>query len=201
MEADREHTDSLSRFFGVDRVDGIKKKLAEILTGDDYKDFRKEAELWIDTINVPGIAGVIVDRVDDLMITPLAPALKKVYVEADIVDRYLDPDNYDPQETVTVELADHTVKSTHAPHLDIVVNGQKMPLLKLDIKLDLDLKGLILTIRDARIWKIAPGSCKGSGSVTFCGISLLKKESETYELPSMEFADGIPIASRVRRTR
>lgn len=192
MDAKRESDDSLSRFFGG--VDGMKKKLAEVLTSDEYSGFRKEAVGWIETVEIPGVAGMIVDRIDDVMETPVAPALRKVYGKSNVLYRYLDRDKYDPEETITVELAEHTVASNHAPHLDVIINGKELPPLKLDIKLALDLKGLILTIRDARIWKISPGSCKGSGSVTFYGKSLLKKESASYALPAIEFDHGIPIA-------
>ena len=137
---------------------------------------------------------MIAQHADVLLDTPLTPTLKKVYSQTNLLNRYLDPDNYDAEEVILVELAEHDVKSTHAPELDIVINGQSVGALRFDIELVLALKGLVLKIQDAKIIGIMPGSCQGIGAISFYGLVLVQKESETVELPEIDLKEGIPIA-------
>ncbi len=194
MEVKQKDQDSLRRFFGSDKVDTFKKKLAEVMTSDEYAEIQQEASSRLSTIKWPGAAGMIAQHADALLDTPLTPALKKVYSQANILNRYLDRDNYDPEEVVLVELAQHEVKSTHAPELDIVINEQSVGAIQINIELVLAFKGLILKIQDAKIKEIIPGSCQGKGTISFYGKVLIQKESETLELPAIDLKDGIPIA-------
>ena len=196
MEAKQHDQDSLRRFFGGEKVDSFKKNLAEFLTSDDYSGIRQEAGKQLRSMKWPGAAGKIAEHADLLLDTPLTPIFKRVYLQTNILHRYLDRDNYDPEEIVLAELANHEVKSTYSPKLDIVINEQPVGSLTFDIELALVLKGLVLKIQDAKIIGIIPGSCHGRGTISFYGHALVQKESESVDLPALDFKEGIPIAPR-----
>jgi len=186
---------SLLQFFGSDRVQDLKSGLAQYMKSDDYAELKKEVTGQLSTIKWPGAVDKIAAQVDTLLDSPLSDTLTKVYSESNVLAKYTDPEHYDPDEVVLVELTEHAIDSTHAPHLDIVINGQRIGQLTLDVALQLELKGLILKIQNARIMEINPGTCTGSGTVSFYGQTLVKKESEPVSLLGpIDLGEGIPIA-------
>ena len=187
--------DSVRRFFGHERVDGMKKGLSSFMTSDEYTELRQEINTGLARMPWPGAVEKIVEKTDELLDIPLFPILGKVYSQANLFTRYLDRDAYDAEESILVELADHAVDSSHEPHLDIEINGKLIGALKLNISLRLELKGLILKIQDAHIREIRPGACQGTGEVTFYGKVLMEKQSEEYKfLGPIDLGEGIPIA-------
>jgi hypothetical protein len=60
--------------------------------------------------------------------------------------------------------------------------------------LKLKLKGAMLDIRDGKIIEILTGSCTGSGSIQYAGITILEKKTAPYTLPAtLNLGEGITI--------
>ncbi len=185
---------SLRQVFSGGEVDAFKQRLAEVLTSDEYSELREEVGSRLRAMPWAGAVNKIVEQADALLDTPVSQGLLAVYAKANVLNRYLNREEYDPEEVVLAELAQHTLTSTHEPHLDVVINGQSVARLKLDVELKLALKGLILKIQDARIKEITPGTCRGSGRISFYGKVLLQKESEEVSLGTFDLGEGVPIA-------
>ncbi len=185
---------SLRHVFGDTEVDAFKKQLTEVLTSDEYRDLRKEVTSKLRAMPWHGAVKKIVENADALLETPVSQSLLAVYSKANLLNRYLDREKYDQEEVVLVELAEHTLTSKHEPHLDVVINEQSIAQLKLDVELELALKGLILKIQDARIKEITPGTCKASGKISFHGKVLAQKESKEVSLGTYDLGEGVPIA-------
>lgn len=106
---------------------------------------------------------------------------------------YRDKEN-PPEGYYTVTLLEHTLVSKHAPTIQPVIDQIPLAKLKFDVLLKLKLGGGKLYIRDSMIQKARTGTCTGSGSIAFKGITFLKKETDTYDLPGeMVFDPPIPI--------
>lgn len=82
-----------------------------------------------------------------------------------------------------VTLTEHTIESTHNPTIQPVIGDLELPELQFDITLELNIEGVLLYIREARIMKAAPGLCTGSGTIEFKENKLLEKETKTFKLP------------------
>ena len=194
MEPPPRNSDSLRQVFGGASVETFKKNLAEVLTSDEYAALREEAGEHLGALPWPGAARQIAQEAALLVDTPLTPALKKVYGSANLLHRYLDRSQYDPEEVIVVELAEHTITSSYAPTLDVVINEYPIPALRLDVEVALALKGLILKIQDATIRQITPGTCQASGTIAFHGHVLAEQQSAPLVLPPLDLGDGLPIA-------
>ena len=109
--------------------------------------------------------------------------------------QYRDKKKYPPGETYLVPLLEHTVISKHSPTIQPVINNVELPTkIKFDIVLKLKLKGAILDIRDGKIIEILTGSCTGSGSIQYAGITILEKKTAPYTLPAtLNLGEGITI--------
>lgn len=185
---------SVREVFGETEITALKKRLAAFLVDGEYARWREGLAGALASVPWPAAVEAVADMVDVFLDTPFAPPLKKVYAESKIVQRYLNREDYDPEETVLVELAQHTVETSRSPRLDVTVNGAPVGSLVLDIEITLDLKGLVLTVQDARIKKVSPGTCEATGTVSFYGKTLAKKEAEPIKLPPLDLGEGVPIS-------
>lgn len=111
------------------------------------------------------------------------------------IAKYQDRRKYPPGESHVVPLLEHTVVSKHSPTIQPVVNGKELPIkLKFDVVLKLKMKGAMLSIRDGKIMEILVGSCIGSGSIQYSGVTILEKETAPYTLPgTINLGEGITI--------
>jgi len=97
--------------------------------------------------------------------------------------RYTDRSKYAPDETVLVEITQHTVTSTHKPSLDIVMNGEKIDNVEFELKLTITIDGAVLTIRDGRILAVSPGACKVGGKLKCEDYTIFKRDSAPVRVP------------------
>ncbi len=110
------------------------------------------------------------------------------------LERYRDRAKYPPHETFSVPLAEHTLKSSHKPHIEVRVDGAKKGQIDFAIDVEIAVKGMVLEIRDARIRKIRTGQCTAKGTFSCEGLKLAERESGPLKLPgTLDLGEGIEI--------
>ena len=125
-------------------------------------------------------------RIEDILL----PTWKK-YLS---LRKYLDKEKYPPEKVSLVPIAEHTVRSEHHPYIEFRINDQPAGKIAFCITVSLMAKGMILVIRDGRIWEIRTGECSARGSITCEGIPNAEKSSEIVPLPgAISFAEGVPV--------
>jgi hypothetical protein len=98
------------------------------------------------------------------------------------------------KETEFFPLADHTIHAETHPYLEVRI-GSSTSTIILDVSADLELRGLILKIKNGRITSIESGSCEGRGEVKYKQLTLLNPQFDHLELPGrVNLGPGIPIA-------
>lgn len=116
--------------------------------------------------------------------------------------KYTDRSKYKPEDINFVELVKHTVKSSHKPKVELLVNGISVGEVEFDVALEFPIKGAILKVQDAHIKEVRALSCKGSCKIKYGEFELLKRESQEFYMPgSVDFGEGylIPGASAAER--
>ena len=109
--------------------------------------------------------------------------------------RFTDPHQYAPDETILVELTTHVVSSQHKPYLDLFVKDRVCGRLDFRVEIALRLEGVVLTIKDGKIWQATTGSCTASGRIACAGQKLSARESAPMQLQRpLVFDRPIPIA-------
>lgn len=107
---------------------------------------------------------------------------------------YLDKEKYPPEKTSLVPIAEHTIRSEHHPYIEFMINEQPAGKITFCITVSLLAKGMILVIRDGRIWEIKTGECSARGTITCEGIPIAEKSSEVVPLPgAIRFSEGVSI--------
>lgn len=134
-------------------------------------------------LNVSGAFTTIAARIPDMLHLDLGAILVGSWKKVSEFQRYADPSEYPPDETIFVKLGQHTVTSSHRPHLDIVVDGVKVDTVPFELRLTLTLDTALLTIRAGEVLAVAPGACRAAGQFTCEGYPLVKRESKAIKLP------------------
>jgi hypothetical protein len=187
------NADSLLRFLSSAVGPGLETRFAQLLGSAELIQFAGLLRGQLSA--VPGALADISKGLWNLLDIRVSEVLVKVWNESGVLKKYLDPDEYKPEDTVLVELAEHEIQSEHHPSLEILINGQKELEIVIDVKLELSVSGMILKIQDAKIKELKTGWCKAKGAVSCKGLKLLERDTGEIELPgSIEFGEGIPIA-------
>jgi len=121
----------------------------------------------------------------------------KVWNDGGLFRKYLDKGAYPPDETIEVALADHSVTSRHQPRIELLLNGQPVYPIVLDVAVTVTVHGAVIEVRDGRIMKVRTGELKGEGDLKWEGFLLASEKLKPIQLPGVkEFGDGgIPIVA------
>ena len=121
--------------------------------------------------------------IPDLLEVDLGSVLAGAWKKGSELRRFVDAHQYAPNETILVELTTHVVTSQHRPHLDVFLNDQPCGRLDFTVEIALRVEGVVLTIKDRKIWKATTGACTASGRITCEGQTLSERESAPMQLP------------------
>jgi hypothetical protein len=138
---------------------------------------------WTSTI--PDLAPKVCELLDIKIPDVLIAAWKKV---ADI-QAVLEKSKKTPDETVYLELAQHTINSEHKPSIDVKIKGATVKKIELIIQLGFNLKGFLLKIQNGAITEMQTGQCEAKGTIKYGSLPVAEKKLEPIKLP---FAIPIP---------
>jgi hypothetical protein len=138
------------------------------------------------------------EKVEGLLNVDIVDVLCSAWNQYRFLQQFRDKNKYGPDETILVPLARHSVRSVHRPIMEFMLNDVTLGRLEFEIDLRLDLEGVLLKVRDGKIWEIKSGHCSGKG-VCKCGdVTLMTKETPKFDLPGrvkLEKAVEIPAIS------
>jgi len=184
---------NVQSIFGDRGARVLKSRLSQLWSCDELRELVQLFKMPL--AGYLGASGDLAKGLWDLLDLDISDILIKTWNEAGIMKKYLNPAEYDPNTEVSVALSEHKINSEHKPKLEILLDGNSLFEVVLDVSLEFSLGGIVLKIKDAQITDIETGTCKASGTVSYKGLELLKKESGDIDLPgSLHFEKAIPIA-------
>jgi len=132
---------------------------------------------WMAT--VPDLAPKVCELLDIKIPDVLTAAWKKV---ADI-QAVMEKSKKTPDETIYLELAQHTINSEHKPSIDVKIKGATVKKIELVIQLGFNLKGFLLKIQNGAITEMETGQCEAKGTIKYSGLTIAEKKLEPIKLP------------------
>ena len=132
---------------------------------------------WMSTI--PDLAPKVCELLDIKIPDVLITAWKKVKD----LQAVLEKSKKTPDETVYLELAQHTINSEHKPSIDVKIKGATVKKIELAIQLGFNLKGFLLKIQNGAIKEIHTGQCEAKGTVKYGGLTVAEKKLAPIKLP------------------
>ena len=156
------------------------------------------ASKHLEDAGAKGPGSVLTERaltqLDALLDVDLSSILAGAWNRAREVRAYGERSRTDPEKDFLLGLSEHSIRSTHKPYFDIVVNGVRDGRITFDVDVGLKLKGFQLLIRDGRILAVTTGPCEASGKVSVDGFVLLEEKSRPVALPGrIDLGEGLVI--------
>jgi citrate lyase gamma subunit len=100
----------------------------------------------------------------------------------------------------TVPLQAHSIRTQLEPHIEIQF-GDFVHRIVLDVLLDFELLGIILSIEDSVIKGIEAGSLQGFGEVKLLHVPILRRAFGPFDLPgTVHLTHGIPLTSAAKHS-
>lgn len=195
-----EHTESLgSVFFPSDEETaqgGLQKPdesapASELEASELTTELEEKLKAESKNVRTAGMSARIVETLADVLaeVGILDGVLVKVWKEAKLFDKYLNPDAYPAGDVIAVTLAEHKIPSKHKPRVEVQLNDMPIKEIEFEVVLTLSLKGAIIDIKNGEIIGIRPGECSATGTVKWNDIVLASKKSDPVRLPGYKRFD------------
>ena len=98
-----------------------------------------------------------------------------------------------PDSSEVVELAVHTITSTHHPFVELLVNDVHVATVRFELAVKFVIKALVATVQHGRIVAVHAGDCDVTATLAAEGRQLAKREAH-LQLPLLvRLASGIPL--------
>jgi len=86
-------------------------------------------------------------------------------------------------ETILVPLEDHTVRSTHQPAVEVMVNDRRVAAFKFNANLMMRIQRAVLKVEGGEVVGVEAGAWHGVGQLKCGPVTLVEHESKEFALP------------------
>ena len=159
-----------------------KKTLADIESTDTLSELQAVIRKKTKFTGWSVIFREIIERLDDVLDIGLPDILFRAWEKSDEIDKALKESRNQPTVTSLVPLAEHSIKSLHKPHIQVLYNGEELANIEVEIALVLKIEAAIVKITAGQIKRISAGSCNVSGSIAVENIKVFDFSSGKIRL-------------------
>lgn len=152
-------------------MDGVSEHV-RVSVLKDVKNFRWEM-----------VGSALEQRLAELLDISLIEVVLRGWKKYAMVRKYTGPDAPSTDEMVLIPLSEHTIRSEHKPHIEILRGGKEVARITFPVILELCLDGFALKIRNQRIEEIQTGKLLASGTLKCEGVAIVEKKLQPIELP------------------
>jgi hypothetical protein len=103
-----------------------------------------------------------------------------------------------PGSTELVELATHRITSTHRPTVDVLVDGARVAVVRLELEVVLLVRALVATVRRGHLIGLRSGSVDVRLSLSVAGRQVAAHRTTLASPLFVRLGDGIPLPVRIR---
>jgi len=157
------------------------EKIKEVEIRDKISDLKKEINKKEPRLKWAKVLEEMLGTSSKLLNVSLKDILERAWHTYEEINKYLDTEQYNSDETFLIPLAQHTVVSDHHPEIEIRLAGTYLGKIDFDVHLELLLTGIILKIGQGKIQGVKTGKCRSRGYFACEGISLFEDESAEFE--------------------
>lgn len=187
---------TMDEFFGLKGKGLTKAQFSAIEKSEKIDKVREKLTRAVATISWSDIYRQVIERIEDILNVDMVDIMTMAWSKSETLIKYLDKEKYSPDEIILVPLAEHTIKSTHRPYIELLLNDKSVGRLDFDITIYITLKGMILKIQGGKIREIMAGSCQGKGEIKCEGLLIAEKKPKSIRLPySINVDHGVSIGS------
>jgi hypothetical protein len=185
---------TLEQFFGIEGKGRWSPE--ELERNQEFSELKEVLTAEAPGLGWTGAFAKVAEEIPKLFQVSTTDIMVKAWNNFRILFKYLNQEHYPPDEVIYLELGEHTIKSEHHPHIEIILNGKTIKKILFHILVTLNFKEVTLKIQDGKIKEITPVSCEGKGVCKLGEFDLLERKTGPIEfLARMDLGDGIPITA------
>lgn len=125
----------------------------------------------------------VADKLKDALEVQINQILKSAWSQhRDLVDD-LEKSKQTRGETFLVPLANHTIRSTHNPAVEVLVNDRRVAAFKFNANLMMRIQDAILKVEAGEVVGVEAGAWQGVGQLKCGPVTLVEHETEEFSLP------------------
>ena len=158
-----------------------EEKISKIEFQDKVTELKKEVKKKEPRLKWKKVLDEVMGTSSKLLNISLKDILENVWKEYDEVQKYLDEDKFNTDETFLIPLVEHTIISEHYPKIEIRIGETYVGKIDFEVRINLVLTGIILKISQGKIQGVKGGKCKSEGIFSCEGITLFEDESSEFE--------------------
>jgi hypothetical protein len=103
-----------------------------------------------------------------------------------------------PHATELVELAAHVIEVVHHPSIDVVVNGYRAATIAFELKLSLEIDGLLGQVQRGRLVGLQIARCIATATLAYEGMALVSGRAELDPGVIVSIGRGVPLIPDTR---
>jgi hypothetical protein len=177
-ENNKEAASNFSKVESTEKLTKLKDDQQIFIKGIEWKILRKE----------------ILKKLIDLLDIEVVKIIVKSWIDNDFFQQINQIKDAQPNETIIIPLAQHTITSTHNPYIEIIYNGKVVHTINFEVNVDFHFKAVNLSFQNKKLKEISSGECSINGEFLCEKIKFLEAEIKKVNLPGMlNLGDGISI--------
>ena len=123
--------------------------------------------------------------IEELLNIPVTDIFVKSWKETDAFKELLAESLKSPVAVTNVELADHTIKSKHHPHIEVRRKKAASKKIEFTLRLVFKLQGFSVQIQNGHIKEIRTGPCEMQGTLQYQGLAVVEQKNGPINLPQV----------------
>ena len=122
-------------------------------------------------------------KICELFNVPLPNVLATSWKKAADLRALLEKSRNSPEETMYLELAQHSINCEQKPHLEMRIKDLPVKRIEFLVKLVFNLKGFVIKVQSGAIQEIQTGKCEVKGTISYAGQLIIEKKLSAINLP------------------
>jgi hypothetical protein len=135
-------------------------------------------------VDRPVLINNVADKLKDALAVDLDQVLVAAWSKHKALAADLEESRKAKEETILVPLADHTIRSTHSPSVEVMVNDRRVAAFKFSANVLLRIQGAVLKLQAGQITGVEAGSWQGIGQLKCGTLTLVEHETKEFRLPT-----------------
>ena len=123
--------------------------------------------------------------IEELLNIPVGDIFIKSWKETDAIKDLLAESRKSPDAVMNVELAEHTIKSKHHPHIEVRRKKATSKKIEFTLRLLFKLQGFSLRIQNGDIREMRTGPCEMQGTLEYQGLAVVEQKNGPINLPQV----------------
>jgi len=124
----------------------------------------------------------VADKLRDALDVRINQILKSAWAQhRDLLDD-LEKSKQSKGETFLVPLANHTIRSTHNPAVEVMVNDRRVAAFKFNANLMMRIQGAVLKVEGGEVVGVESGAWQGVGQLKCGPVTLVEHETDELDL-------------------